>query len=574
MLKSILAAPLLAAAVMAPAQAADTVIINARIHSMDGKGRAADGGRVAQGLCIANGRITLVGSTAAARACIRPGTRIIDAQGRLVLPGLIDSHMHALSGSLADTGIDFAAADTPEKLQAALMALKAASPGTGPIQARGWQNHLFGPKGPTAAELDAVFGDRIVLIDSVDGHSTWYSTAALKAGGVTAATPDPVPGSSFWERDAAGNPTGTAREGADAEVARRLLRPTAESYAAAFRRWLPRALESGLTGLFDAGMGAPDEAAAYQLLAGMEAAGQLPLRYFSSTANRGEADDPVARLLQLKARYGGRLLRPTAVKLFADGVPEGHTAYLLANYKDKADLNGQGFRGVPMMTDAHLDARITAAEKAGVPVHVHAIGGAAVRQVLDAVARARFAGLTGQRHAIAHMDLVDAADVPRFARLNVVAQTSIQWATRDPSYDNIGRFVGTDVMEAAYPVKSLLASGAVQSFGTDWPAAAYLSTWKPLTQIEVAVTRRLPGRRDLPARNPQQALTVAQAVRALTFGSAYQLGVERELGSLEAGKRADLVMLDRDIFTVDPFTIAQARSLLTMVDGRVVWQAP
>jgi predicted amidohydrolase YtcJ len=557
-----------------PALAADTVILNARIHTMDGHGPAADGGRIAQGLCIDNGRITTVGSTAQARACITPGTRVIDARGRLVLPGLIDSHMHALSGSLADTGIDFAAADTPEKLAAALQALKAASPGTGPIQARGWQNHLFGPKGPTAAELDAVFGDRIVLIDSVDGHSTWYSTAALQAGGVTAATPDPVPGSSFWERDAAGNPTGTAREGADAEVSRRLLRPTPASYAAAFRRWLPRALESGLTGLFDAGMGAPDEAAAYQLLAGMEAAGELPLRYFSSTANRGEADDPVTRLLQLKARYGGRLLRPTAVKLFADGVPEGHTAFLLANYKDMADLAGGGFRGVPMMTDAHLDARITAAERAGVPVHVHAIGGAAVRQVLDAVARARAAGLTGQRHAIAHMDLVDAADVPRFARLNVVAQTSIQWATRDPSYDNIGRFVGTDVMEAAYPVKSLLASGAVQSFGTDWPAAAYLSTWKPLTQIEVAVTRRLPGRRDLPARNPAEALTVAQAVRALTFGSAWQLGVERELGSLEVGKRADLVMLDRDIFRVDPFTIAQARSLLTMVDGRVVWQVP
>ena len=564
MLKSIITAMLAAS----PALAADTVIINARIHTMAGKGATADGGRVVQGLCIANGRITQVGNTAQARACIRPGTRVIDAGGRLVLPGLIDSHMHALSGSLADTGIDFAAADTPEKLQAALAELKAASPGTGPIQARGWQNHLFGPQGPTAAALDAVFGDRIVLIESVDGHSSWYSTAALKAGGISAATPDPVPGSSFWERDAAGNPTGTAREGADADMARRLFAPTMAAYAAAFRRWLPRALESGLTGLFDAGMGAPDEASAYRLLAGMEAAGQLPLRYFSSTANRGEGDDPVARLVRLKADYGSRLLRPTAVKLFADGVPEGHTAFLLANYKDKAD-----FKGIAMMTDAHLDARITAAEKAGVPVHVHAIGGAAVRQVLDAVARARFAGLTGQRHAIAHMDLVDPADVPRFAKLNVVAQTSIQWATRDPSYDNIGRFVGADLMEGAYPVKSLIASGAVQSFGTDWPAAAYLSTWKPLTQIEVAVTRRLPGRRDLPARNAGEALSVAQAVRALTHGSAWQLGVERELGSLEVGKRADLVMLDRNIFRTDPFTIAGARSLMTMVDGRVVWDA-
>ena len=564
MLKTIIAA-LLAAT---PALAADTVILNARIHTMDGKGRAADGGSVAQALCIADGRITRVGSNAAARACIRPGTRVIDAQQRLVLPGLIDSHMHALMGSLADTGIDFASADTPEALAAALRALKAASPGNGPIQARGWQNHLFGPKGPNATELDAIFGDRIVLIESVDGHSTWFSTAALKAGGVTAATPDPVPGSSFWERDAAGNPTGTAREGADADVARRLIAATPARYEAAFRRWLPRAAEAGLTGLFDAGMGAPEEASAYSLLGAMEAAGQLPLRYFSSTANRGESDDPVARLVGLKARYHGDYLRPTAVKLFADGVPEGHTAFLLDAYKDQP-----GFRGQPMMTDAHLDARITAAERAGVPVHIHAIGGAAVRQALDAVARARAAGLTGQRHAIAHMDLVDAADIPRFAKLNMVAQTSIQWATRDPSYDNIGRFVGTDLMEAAYPVRSLIASGAVQSFGTDWPAASYLSTFKPLTQIEVAVTRRLPGRRDLPARAPGQAITVAQAVAGLTRASAHQLGVEAEFGSLEPGKRADLVMLDRDIFRIDPATIAAGRSVLTIVGGRTVWDA-
>ncbi len=564
MLKSIIAA-LLAAT---PALAADTVILNARIHTMDGKGRAADGGSVAQALCVADGRITRLGSNAAARACIRPGTRVIDAQQRLVLPGLIDSHMHALSGAFADTGIDFASADTPEKLAAALQALKAASPGSGPVQARGWQNHLFGPKGPTAAELDAVFGDRIVLIGSVDGHSTWYSTAALKAGGVSAATSDPVPGSSFWERDAAGNPTGTAREGADADVERRLIAATPAAYEAAFRRWLPRAAEAGLTGLFDAGMGAPDEASAYGLLGAMEAAGQLPLRYFSSTANRGEADDPVARLVGLKARFHSDHLRPTAVKLFADGVPEGHTAFLLDPYKDQPESRGQ-----PMMTDAHLDARISAAERAGVPVHIHAIGGAAVRQALDAVARARATGLNGQRHAIAHMDLVDAADIPRFAKLNMVAQTSIQWATRDPSYDNIGRFVGTDLMEAAYPVRSLIASGAVQSFGTDWPAASYLSTFKPLTQIEVAVTRRLPGRRDLPARAPGQAISVAQAVAGLTRASAHQLGVEAELGSLEPGKRADLVMLDRDIFRIDPYSIAAGRSVLTMVGGWTVWDA-
>jgi predicted amidohydrolase YtcJ len=194
--------------------------------------------------------------------------------------------------------------------------------------------------------------------------------------------------------------------------------------------------------------------------------------------------------------------------------------------------------------------------------------------VLDGVAKVRAEtaahGKAGQRHAIAHMDLVDPADVPRFAKLGVVAQTSIQWATRDPSFDNIAGFVGESTLEAAYPIRSLLDAGAVQSFGTDWPASAYLSTWKPLIMIEVAVTRRLPGRRDALARNPAQAVTVGEAVTALTRASAWQLGVETLLGSIEAGKRADLILLDRDIFTVDPFTIGEGRSLLTLVNGRVV----
>ena len=170
------------------------------------------------------------------------------------------------------------------------------------------------------------------------------------------------------------------------------------------------------------------------------------------------------------------------------------------------------------------------------------------------------------------MDLVDPADIPRFAKLGVIAQTSIQWATRDPSFTNIAAFVGEPLLESAYPIRSLLDAGVVQSFGTDWPAAAYLSTWKPLIQIEVAVTRRLPGARTAPPRNPAQAITVAEAVTGLTRSAAWQLGAEDQLGSIEPGKRADLILLDRDIFTVDPFTIAEGRSLLTLVNGRIVHQ--
>lgn len=561
-LVSILAAP-------AFAQPADLVIHNARVHTMD-SGKAPNGGRVASAVCITHMTISDVGDAQTAAECTGPATRRIDAGGRLLLPGFIDSHMHAMGGAFAETGINLSLADTPDKLKAALIQLREANPGTGPIYARGWQNHLFGPQGPSSAELDAIFGDRVVILGSVDGHSDWFSTKALKLGGATAATPDPEPGVSFFERDAkTGALLGTAREGAGRFIVQKLIPRSPADFEAAFRRWQPLAADSGLTALFDAGMGAPTEADAYAILDRLQRDGRLTLRLFTSTGDRGTDDDPVARLVQLKALYGSELLRPTAVKLFADGVPEGHTAWLLQPYQDKP-----GFAGKPMMTDAHLLARLRAAEAAGIPTHTHAIGGAAIRQVLDGVqkVRAEAPGTMGQRHAIAHMDLVDAADIPRFASLGVISQTSIQWATRDPSFDNIASFVGEPLAESAYPIRSLLDAGVVQSFGTDWPAAAYLSTWKPLVQIEVAVTRRLPGARTAPPRNPAQAITVAEAVTSLTRSAAWQLGAEDQLGSIEPGKRADLILLDRDIFTVDPFTIGEGRSLLTLVGGRIVHQ--
>ena len=558
----------LAAPALAAAAPADIVIRNARIHTMDGAaGRDTDGGTLAEALCITGRDIVLVGSNTAAAGCTGPNTRVIDAGGRLLLPGFIDSHIHALGGARTDVGINLSLADTREKLDAALRQLKAQSHGQGTIYARGWQNHLFDAQGPRAADLDAIFGDRPVILRSVDGHSAWFSSAALRLGGASAATPDPEPGVSFFERDkATGALLGTAREGAGSFIVDKLVAQTPAEYEAAFRRWLPAAAAAGLTGVFDAGMGAPEEADAYRLLARLETEGALTLRLFTSTGDQGEADDPVARLVKLKAQYRGDYLRPTAVKLYGDGVPEGHTAWLLKDYVDRP-----GFAGKGMMSDAYITARIRAAEAAGVPAHVHAIGGAAIRQVLDTVEKVQGErGGRGQRHTIAHMDLVDAADVPRFARLGVIAQTSIQWATYDPSFDNIGGFVGKDVLAAAYPVKSLIASGAIQTFGTDWPAASYLSVYMPLTQIEVAVTRRLPGQRAAAPRNPAEALTVAQAVTGLTRAAAYQLGAESQLGTIAAGKRADLILLDRDIFTVDPFTIAQGQAVLTMVGGKVV----
>ncbi|MFQ6006872.1 MAG: amidohydrolase, partial [Woeseia sp.] len=379
-----------------------------------------------------------------------------------------------------------------------------------------------------------------------------------------------VPGVSFFERNReTGELLGTSREGAGNIVRHALLDFDREFYKSALARWLPDAAAAGLTAVFDAGAAAPTEEDAYRILAELKAEGALTLRVFGSVRYRFGDDDPAARFGDMKARHTGNYFKPYAVKLLADGVPEGHTAYLLTPYVDRQDSMGE-----PMTNEEMMTRLITSAYRKDVPVHVHAIGDAAIRLTLNAIESAQIeTGNHDVSTAIAHMDFVSAADIPRFQKLGVVAQTSIQWAARDPSYENIGAFVGMERMEAAYPVRSLIEAGAIQSFGADWPAAAYLSTYEPLILIEAAVTRQLPGRADMPIRNPAERIGLADAIAGMTIRAAGQLEADHEIGSIEVGKKADLVVLEKNLFDVAVHEIHSTKVLLTMMDGNVIHRA-
>ena len=543
---------------------ADTVIKRARIYTVD------NANPWAQSVAVRSGRIIAVGSDAETEKLTGPSTRVVDAAGRFVMPGFIDSHTHIFVGALSAQRVNLSLADSLPKLRAYLQAIRDQNPGQSPIYARGWQNHLFPKQGPRKEILDEIFGSRAVVLGSVDGHSTWFSSKALELAGVDADTPDPQPGVSFFERDpVTKEPLGTAREAASALVTPKIIQFKRETYQAALKKWLPQAAAAGLTAVFDAGATAPTQEDAYRILQSLENNGNLTLRVYGSVMYAGDGDQPAKRLLALRGNYEGQYYRPYSIKLFVDGVPEGHTAFLLAPYVDQPDT-----RGEPMISPDRLNAIISDAFALDVAVHVHAIGGGAIRMTLDAIEIARAS--TSNREvpaAIAHMDFVDAADIPRFARLSVFAQTSIQWAAADPSYDSIGGFVGMDVVEAAYPVKALLDAGAVVTFGADWPASAYLSTYEPLTLLEMAVTRRLPGNVTMPIRNAAQRLPVEEAIECLTLRSARMLGVDGEIGSIQVGKKADVIILDADILKIPAHEIHGTQVLLTMMDGRIVHRA-
>jgi len=522
----------------------------------------------ASAVAVRDDRIVYVGNLAGAVAFEGEQTHRVDIGDGLLIPGLMDSHTHVFMGSFTDVGVNLSHADTLEKLQTALEAIRDAHPGDGPVYARGWQNHLFSKTGPEAHILDTIFGDRVVILQSVDGHSTWFSSRALSEGGVDASFPDPEPGVSFFERDPLTNhPLGTAREKAGSHISKVFIPGDRTAFEERLKDWLPRAAAAGLTGVYDAWAGAPSEEEAYQIWRELDQQGELSLRIFGSVRELDDAEAIVERFVDYSANYSSTMVRPEAVKMAADGVPEGHTAFLLTPYVDSTNENF----GKPMMSKAQMSANIETYFSQNIPVHIHAIGGAAVRQSLDAIQAARMAtGNQTVRATIAHMDFVHPDDIKRFASLNVTAQTSIQWAARDPSYFNIGSFVGMDKVENAYPVRSIMNAGVNQSFGADWPASAYLSTFKPLELIEAAHTRRLPGEKMMPARNAEQSVGVAEAIVAMTMATARQVGEEDNLGSISEGKLADLVLLDRNILEIEAATIHQTPVRMTVVNGKIV----
>lgn len=544
---------------------ADYVFVNGKIFTSN----AAE--PYAEALAVRGSEILFVGSDDRISGFIDDTTQVIDIAGGLAIPGFMDSHTHIFMGSYTDVGVNLSLADTPEKLESALVAIREDNPGGDPIYARGWQNHLFSAQGPLAEQLDEVFGDRVVILQSVDGHSTWFSSKALRDGGVTSVTPDPEPGVSFFERDPLTNePLGTGREAAGSDILATLIPGDSTAYRDRLIQWLPRASAAGLTSVYDAWSAAPTELDSYEILSALDVADALPLRVFGSVRQLASAEEIADRFELFQTRYSGKFVRPEAVKIGVDGVPEGHTAFLLTPYVDKTE---EDF-GHPMMSEEDLTQQITTYFSRDIPVHLHAIGGAAVRMSLDAIEEARrVTGNQTVRATIAHMDFVSAEDIERFSTLNVTPQTSIQWAARDPSYFNIGSFVGMDKVEAAYPVRSLIEAGANQTFGADWPASAYLSTFKPLQLIEAAVTRRLPGDSTMPQRNPEESLSIAEAIVAMTRNTAIQVGESERLGTLEAGKQADIVLLDRDIFAVEPHTIGSTSVRMTMVAGEIVYQS-
>ena len=546
---------------------ADWVFYDGAVHTVD---RARPW---AQAVAVCGTRIAYVGSTAGAQAFTGPNTRSVDLDGAMVLPGFVESHVHFVHGAMSDNpDLPLSAVNTQQELGRLLEQYAREHPDADPVLGRGWKHFLF-PQPPTRAMLDRIFPDRAVQLTSVDGHSSWVNGVSLERAGIDGSFPDPEPGFSYFVRDEQGEPTGFLIEGASDIVSEALIRIDSGYIREAVQRFGPRFSAQGLTTVYDAGVIRTNEHDAFQALQDLDRDGELGLRVVGSHVvdSDGDASEALARLAQMRDRYRSDHLRVSVLKIFLDGVPETHTALLLEPYADQPD-----FVGMPNLDPNVFRALVAEADGSGIDVHVHAIGEGATRMVLDAVEAAQAAnGRQGSRHTSCHVYYVDRADLRRFRQLGVIAQTSGEWILWDESHDLLTGLLGCQRTQQLYPLHSLVSDGAVVTLGSDWPASTNIVSYSPLMQIEMAHTRRPPGDPDAEALPPQsEGLSLPDAIAALTINGAYQLRMEDEVGSLEAGKRADLIVLENNLFDIPPHEIHDTGVLLTLMDGRVVHQSP
>jgi hypothetical protein len=520
----------------------------------------------AEAVAIRGDQIVAVGSSASIRTLVGERTRVVALNGRTLLPGLHDAHVHPLGAGRQERGCPLQGLTTVEALQAKVRACAAATATQGGfVHGRGWNLSLFDKANPHRTVLDAAVPDRPAYFRGEDGHSGWANSRALALAGITATTGNPDNG--VIERDADGTPSGTLRESAMDLVEKLLPEPTLDDDLAALRLALGHLAAAGLTSIMDAGV---DERRlqAWRILADR---GELSARVVACTVvDPATPDAAVALATSLRERFGGHpLLRPTCAKIYLDGVLEGETAALLHAYDDHP-----GHRGAINATPEQLNATVLGLERAGFQVHMHVIGDAAARAALDAFAAARAAdpaiAAADLRPTLAHLQLVDAADHARFVSLGVVVNAQSLWAYPDSYIRDINTpQVGEERVQRMYPWGSLHRAHARIVGGSDWP----VSSLGPFDALEVMLTRQDPATNAPPTLNAAEALDRDTALRAYTTTAAYLLHHEDQTGVLAPGRRADVVVVDRDVAAVPAADVGDTRVLLTVLGGRVVYDA-
>ncbi len=536
---------------------ADLVLKNGIIHTMSGAGVRAEA------LAVKDGKFLFIGTNKAVKRFLGKETQILDLGRKLVLPGFIDSHCHPSAAIEQFGAVALFGMRSVAEYQKAIVDFVNAHPGITVIRGSGWSNTVFGPAGPNKVILDEIVKDLPVALSSEDGHSTWVNSETLNLAGVTKETKNPPGG--IIERDPmTGEPNGTLRESADALVSNVIPDYTVEEVARGLEEYQTMALALGITTAHEASLvvGAND-LKAYKAL---ETSAKLRMRFRASLFTDPEkGPEQVLELAAERDRNQDPLFQTRAAKIFIDGVIEGGTAYLKEPYACKP-----GFRGEPLWAPEALDRICAALDKEGFQLHFHAIGDAAVAEALNGIAyAARINGRRDSRAMLTHLQLVSPEDILRFKTLGAVAVTQPFWFMKDDYYSNIQvPYLGLKRADEEYPMESFFKAGVTVTSSSDYTVTIPCD---PIQAIQIGMTRSRPGSTDPGAVLwPEERASLEQMIASFTINGAYANFLENTTGTIETGKSADLVVLDKNLFELPADEIGTAKVILTLFEGRQV----
>jgi predicted amidohydrolase YtcJ len=549
LLQYLMITSMLTFAASAPAHAAPTIVANVHGYTLVGANL-----QTFSALAFEAGKVLETGDDASLRSKFATA-HLIDGHGKTLLPGLIDAHGHVVDLGLESVQIELTGTTSLQQAQQRIRAYAQANPRRVWLLGDGWNQVIWNlGRFPTAQELDAAIADRPAALDRIDGHATWLNTKALHAAGITKDTPDPTGGR--IERDVAGNPSGVLVDKAMDLVETVVPQPTDAERIAALRVAMAHLNSVGLTGVGDAGVSAK-VIASYKRLADQ---GRLSVRIYAMILDTGQDFIVLSKDGPLLG-YGNDRLTVRSVKLIADGALGSRGAALLAPYSDKPDQHGLLF-----MTDAEIEHKIETALKAGYQVNIHAIGDAANHQVLDAFEVAyRTVGGRQLRNRIEHAQVVALPDIPRFKQLDLIASMQPTHATGDMNMAETR--IGPERLKGAYAWRAFLDQGTVIAGGSDFP----VESDNPFFGLHAAVTRTDHANQPTGGWHPEQAMTLLEAFRAFTLDAAYAQHQEKSLGSLEHGKWADFIVIDRDLFKIPPADIWKIQVEETWLAGERVY---
>jgi predicted amidohydrolase YtcJ len=512
----------------------------------------------ASALVIARGRIAYVGDDAGARAYAGPGAHVIALAGRMVLPGFHDAHIHPMSGALRLLHCRLDDLKTARRIYAAIRACAAAKPRNEWLLGSGWSPQVLAQ--PTKAQLDALVPDRPAYLTTDDGYTAWANSRALAIAGVDAKGPD-VAGIARDPKTR--EPTGVLKEDAIDLLRRFIPRTTQAEYREALRRSTAMANRFGITSVFDANAGETIVDAYHAA----DLAGELTVRVVAAQRiDPARGPEQIDEMIARRDRVRGPRFRADAAKIFLDGEIDMHTAALLKPYADTP-----GSRGELYVQPGALGAIVRRLDAEGFLVHMHVMGDRSVRAGLDAIELAAQAnGPRDRRPQLAHIGVADPADIARFGQLGIAANFTPMWfSSDDPAFLPAEKVLGPARARWMYPMASIARAGGRIIASSDWPSPSM----NPLDAIQVAVTRR-PLDSSRPARQPQERVSLAAVLAAYTKDAAWAAREDTIDGSIETGKAADLVVLDRNLFKTSTTALHKVRVVLTLLDGEPVYRDP